>query len=238
MNLPTSIKRSIDVSSELENYPLEPCNNIDVLLIPTGVTAFVSFKRDAPIAHMYPLYTNATCELKSLKGFVNAETIYLHTIGTSNTSLELNLSVIDTRQSSFIINKNADKLDITDLIMERFEKAINPYNEPEILSGSYSDTSQAELLNITLNCDKVKINISLFPFATSSGGNWDSAAIIVEFNNAPLLLETKNGGNWTNDNTFAEIENCRGKNLRIFGSVKEKNTDKIGFTIQKYTKKS
>ncbi len=238
MNLPTSIKRNIDVNAELIAKRLEPCNNIDVLIIPSGVTAYISFKEIPLQEELYPLYTNATCQLKNIEGFTQSEQVYLFTYGTSTENLILNLSVINSKNSSLIINKNADEMNLNESVLSRLGKAIEPYEEPTITMISSNSTTETALLSKTLTSDKIKITFDLGVTATHT------AILMAKLDNKPagrLQHLVTNGAydfqGYGSGSGSIQIEHngVKGKLLEIRGL--HSGATLHGIILEEYTKK-
>jgi len=245
MNLPNSISMEIDLNTELSNKKIGTSNNIDVLSIPTGVRAYLSVEHTKNPKDMYPIYTNATCELRKEFNFSEAQDIYLHTVGTSTETLKLNISVISKDKPSFLIKKNADTVGINEDVVQRLEAPTVTIPEATILRleanpvQSVSNTFSVNCLvgqftpvyDKTFTCDYIKLIVSPPTGLDSWGIAWidlDGVRFSRAFGN---LKVTDNGSDQPLQIT---IDNIAGKRLQIGGTVQNSNNLCFGL-VTEYT---
>jgi len=244
-----TVKISLDkeLSGFDDNVELGAGNWISFGYIPSNVTVY------------FALDNNSNSKIKALQGLqiqAKHDKVYLWSVGTNATEqMEVmhwgsdNTKLIMPPRSDFEslnsygtlarqqMQDIANNAILSSTALAQFDKIINPYYLPTITTGMYSGTAQADILSKTLSCDKIKINISIDHYANTGGTVFYSTIVVCEFDGNPLLLQAVSTGTWTNDNCYADIENCKGKQLRIFGSVGNVNYEKIGYTIQEYTLK-
>lgn len=161
---PNSIIRDISVTAEITAKELEPCNSINVLYIPSGVTAFISFVRSPKESELYPLYANSNLDL-TLNGIHSSpQSIYLFTTGTHLTEkVKLNINAIGTNRPNLVITKNPDEVGIVESVVARLEP-LDPieFNPPSIYMVQTTQSSAQTILNIgwsSANFDRMKVYI-------------------------------------------------------------------------------
>lgn len=105
---------TIPGSKEYKAKKLEPCNHIDVLSIPSGITAYVSFTENPSSTQKYPLKNNSRIQLKKAGAnyHIGAD-VYLWTSGKSTEDIELNLSTLGNDETNVVISQSADKVNLS-----------------------------------------------------------------------------------------------------------------------------
>ena len=236
MNLPNSILLDIDVSAELSNQQIGTANNINVLLVPTGVKAYVSFENTTNTSKMYPLYTNADVKLRREQAFALSQNVYLHTIGTSVEKLTVNLSVIKEDKVSCLVEKNADEVGITDDVLTRFEKAINKYENNSQDYFTSNSAAQITFINKVLTCDKITISINGGILSTGHGSTIICELSAKHFLSQKTTNDATYGGEGSSKHEQMTFENVKGQTLNITGLNSGSNI--FYANIQEYTLKA
>jgi len=119
--------------------------------------------------------------------------------------------------------------------LTQLDKIINPYNIP-IISGGIYDGTYTTLLDATLNCDKIKINLWC---GLENSGRLKTDGILELYINDILIIGTGAYSiNERNDSGLAqiELEVNQSDNIKIKGATYD-DTTKSNYSIQKYTLK-
>lgn len=137
------------------------------------------------------------------------------------------LDAIDTITTLNDIGASATNLD----------KIINPYNEPTYTEGSSSAAADTLVLNETLTCDKIIIDV-LTKYNVTTAGVSNHSAIVAFLDDVAVAYSymSSSGAEVSSKHNFIG-ENVSGKVLKIY--IHNYSTQHTGYyTIQKFTKKT
>ena len=119
--------------------------------------------------------------------------------------------------------------------LEQLDKIINPYNHPSFIYGETSSSSQVTLIDKTLECDKIKVILN-FGRDTHSNNRFDGLIYTHIDGNFIASCGMNENANGQPFGVF-ELENIRGRQLKIVGSVSGDTDCTASFTLQEYTLK-
>jgi len=164
---------------------------------------------------------------------------YIHTVGTSDQKLQIQTQSKHHNSDFTIEIEQQDNQtmtleeQVTNQILE-LNKLINPYQEPIHISASMTlRNSLTTLLNKTLTCDKIQIDLSYY---SNSWGIYQGN-IFALLDGEPVTSLVMAGSNPVRS-TKTTIENVNGKQLTIkFGSNNTYTHSFFGFHLQEFTKK-
>ncbi len=217
-------------------------NHIKALSIPTGVSVLVSFKDTPKDNELYPL-SDIIADLDANGEMVeNARRCWFHITGTSSEDIEIIASnvtpdggFIDVKQLQTLALESTTK-DAIETLANTLGNMIEPYGLPSFVYAETNSGSQTTLIEKTLSCDKIKVILNVSR-DTDTNNRFDGL-IFAHIDGKFIASAGENGNGNGNPIQYFELENIRGKVLKIRGCRAGDGNITASFTLQEYTLKT
>ncbi len=144
---------------------------------------------------------------------------------------------IGTIEGSIIVDEVKKVSDFDSLLLDKLDKIINPYEMPSYIQDSNNDTGDSiTLLDITLDCDMIKIDLGDKPYSTEH--NYTGYSAINAYLDGILVASINHYTNsFMLENPKATLDNVRGKNLVINKGSDSSHITNY-YTLRKYNLKT
>lgn len=113
-------------------------------------------------------------------------------------------------------------------------KAADKYNDPILTTGDSASTSNTAILNKTLSCDKIRLQIT----SLCTWGNEGIVKVYAEVGGKVVLSHTWNSTWQSGANPQIELEGVRGKTLKIYVQVSNATNHRGGYALEEFTLKA
>lgn len=231
---------NLNIHNGLKDHQI--ANGMDYLiLLSVPTNANVTVKIDDINASEIPLRENYALVSKKVdKLYINCNAVENENIklGQSDTVEDFQLitsPTINDIESINIINNVEKVKDFDNALLSKFDKIVNPYETAVLTPFWVHSNSRVTVLEKVLNCDKIIIDYIGAIFTADSNAQQNGNAIVYLDNE---MIDTSGGygGNAGTGKHHIELENIRGKTLKITHYSYSTDYDTMG-TLQEFTLK-
>ncbi|QKF82056.1 hypothetical protein [Halarcobacter ebronensis] len=227
--------RTISLAQEHSNLKINPCNYLHGLSVPSSVKVYVTLNEEHDLDNAFPLKNNSILRWKKNGIYQPPTQLYIHTIGTSTSKLEIQTDVIDYNNNEYmeieqqdnqtmnlteevtnsLLSQNVKSFDTS--LLAQLDKIIQPYDydNATILHGI--SNSNVTLLDTIANCDLLRFSLQA-PTSSSGEANGKINLYIDDIPYTTAYGTITSGRSSTTPNTLGEYIGIRGKRIKIVNS--------------------